>query len=478
MRAAVLATASLSAGLVAAQGTQNAPVIKSNPSGATFEAQLPAQAFTAGSLDGNVRGSIVASTPADGVGVEFKVRFDNVPQEGGPFLYHIHVNDVPSNGNCTSTLAHLDPYKRGEDVPCDSSRPETCQVGDLSGKHGKPNSTSSGSFSADYVDRFLSTSPESNAFFGNRSFVFHFANKTRITCANFKQVESGGSASNTGAASSTASSPPNTPMGTGSVHGPSGSPVPFRGDATMSTLSLPLTMLSVAGVMMTTENNAAEGEARAGARGEWAGEAVVPDTVCPAYISSGVNAGQEVEVLERVKALVVPGEVRDAPCVLCLTGGLECWIQAGSTRAFLCAECADDDDDYDAPGLSAVIRVFRGWEGRLAAVEARVDAEAAAFRAELAAAAAKKKIKKNKKKKTTTKTPTTATPATPTKNRRGAAATTTATPITPTKTPQLFIYMRSEEISSENIRWLVFCQDDYSEVGEAAQIAAEPVGLV
>ncbi|RCI11380.1 hypothetical protein L249_7393 [Ophiocordyceps polyrhachis-furcata BCC 54312] len=37
--------------------------------------------------------------------------------------------------------------------------------------------------------------------------------------------------------------------------------------------------------------------------------------------------------------------------------------------------------------------------------------------------------------------------------------------------------MRSEEISSENIRWLVFCQDDYSEVGEAAQIAAEPVGL-
>ncbi|RCI11378.1 hypothetical protein L249_7392 [Ophiocordyceps polyrhachis-furcata BCC 54312] len=323
----------------------------------------------------------------------------------------------------------------------------------------------------------------------------------------------------------------------------------------------------------TTENNAAEGEARAGARGEWAGEAVVPDTVCPAYISSGVDAGQEVEVLEvespaeeaadgqgeaeeagedggenlggahRVKALVVPGEVRDAPCVLCLTGGLECRIQAGSTRAFSCAEAAqsgqrrkdaehlrrlmksvtttmrhiglleaakylpagttyqalsgaeliadddddttaadaaaatilaaagaaaasipaaaaadddddedddsdeeesddddddeaDDDDDHDAPGLSAVVRVFRGWEGRLAAVEARVDAEAAAFRAELAAAAAKKKMKKNKKKKTTTKTPTTATPATPTKNRRGAAAATTATPTTPTKTPR------------------------------------------
>ncbi|RCI17259.1 hypothetical protein L249_2852 [Ophiocordyceps polyrhachis-furcata BCC 54312] len=327
----------------------------------------------------------------------------------------------------------------------------------------------------------------------------------------------------------------------------------------------------------TTENNAAEGEveARAGARGEWAGEAVVPDTVCPAHIFSGVDAGQEVEVLEvespaeeaadgqgeaeeagedggenlggahRVKALVVPGEVRDAPCVLCLTGGLECRIQAGSTRAFSCAEAAqsgqrrkdaehlrrlmksvtttmrhiglleaakylpagttyqalsgaelvadddddttaagaaaatilaaagaaaasipaaaaanddddedddddsdeeesddddddeaDDDNDHDAPGLSAVVRVFRGWEGRLAAVEARVDAEAAAFRAELAAAAAKKKMKNKRKKTTKTKTPTTATPTTPTKNRRGAAAATTVTPTTPTKTPR------------------------------------------
>ncbi|RDA89235.1 hypothetical protein CP532_0589 [Ophiocordyceps camponoti-leonardi (nom. inval.)] len=250
MRAAVLATASLSAGLVAAQGTQNAPVIKSNPSGATFEAQLPAEAFTKGSLPANVQGSIVASTPADGVGVEFKVRFNNVPQEGGPFLYHVHVNAVPSDGNCTATLAHLDPYNRGEDPPCDSSRPETCQVGDLSGKHGKANTTSSGSFSADYVDRFLSTSPESNAFFGNRSFVFHFANKTRITCANFKQVESGSSSSG-GGVSTTASSPSNIPIGTGGVLGPSeSSSVPFRGDAAVSKLSLPLTMLSLAAVMV------------------------------------------------------------------------------------------------------------------------------------------------------------------------------------------------------------------------------------
>ncbi|RCI13520.1 hypothetical protein L249_5532, partial [Ophiocordyceps polyrhachis-furcata BCC 54312] len=56
-------------------------------------------------------------------------------------------------------------------------------------------------------------------------------------------------------------------------------------------------------------------------------EAVIPNIVYPAYISSGINAGQEVEVLEvespRVKALIVPREVRDAPCVLCLIRGLK-----------------------------------------------------------------------------------------------------------------------------------------------------------
>jgi len=52
-------------------------------------------------------------------------------------VYHIHDEPVPASGNCTQTLAHLDPFIRGEDPPCDASAPETCQVGDLSGKYGK-----------------------------------------------------------------------------------------------------------------------------------------------------------------------------------------------------------------------------------------------------------------------------------------------------------------------------------------------------
>lgn len=36
-----------------------------------------------------------------------------------------------------------------------------------------------------YIDPYSATRPDSNAFFGNLSFVLHLSNKTRIGCANF-----------------------------------------------------------------------------------------------------------------------------------------------------------------------------------------------------------------------------------------------------------------------------------------------------
>lgn len=51
-------------------------------------------------------------------------------------MYHIHEYPVPSNGSCDATGDHLDPENRGESPPCDASQPQTCQVGDLAGKHG------------------------------------------------------------------------------------------------------------------------------------------------------------------------------------------------------------------------------------------------------------------------------------------------------------------------------------------------------
>ncbi|KAK2617001.1 hypothetical protein QQS21_000090 [Conoideocrella luteorostrata] len=170
---------------LAAAQTQDAPVTENNPN-VIYQATLPRDAFFHGKLDGNVRGSVRAQAGPGGKGVSYRVHFENFPKEGGPFIYHLHVNPVPADGNCTTTLAHLDPYKRGEDPVCDATKPQTCQVGDLSGKYGK---VTQDPFHAEYHDPYSSLVENTPGFFGNRSIVVHFGNKTRITCANFQKVD-------------------------------------------------------------------------------------------------------------------------------------------------------------------------------------------------------------------------------------------------------------------------------------------------
>jgi len=58
-------------------------------------------------------------------------------------------------------------------------------VGDLSGKWGK---ITSDPFHARYHDKFASTKEGIGAYFGNRSFVLHYPNKTRLGCASFARV--------------------------------------------------------------------------------------------------------------------------------------------------------------------------------------------------------------------------------------------------------------------------------------------------
>jgi Cu/Zn superoxide dismutase len=149
-----------------------------NPAGAAYQAVLPE--------NGPIQGSVVAVTN-ENQGVDFAVNFKNLPKEGGPFPFHIHVAPIPADGNCTGALAHLDPFIRGEATPCNPAKPETCQVGDLSGKYGKAG-TNCTSYKASFTDPYVSLKPGIGAFFGNRSIVIHYANKTRITCANFTWI--------------------------------------------------------------------------------------------------------------------------------------------------------------------------------------------------------------------------------------------------------------------------------------------------
>ncbi|KAK8156288.1 superoxide dismutase [Phyllosticta citrichinensis] len=133
----------------------------------------------------NVRGVVVASSVGPGLPVQIQVNIAGLPAEGGPFPYHVHDQPVPPDGNCTKTLAHLDPFIRGEKPPCNPKKRAKCQVGDLSGKYGFAEGQA---FSANYAEVYLSLVPGVGDFIGNRSIVFHYANLTRITCANFVRV--------------------------------------------------------------------------------------------------------------------------------------------------------------------------------------------------------------------------------------------------------------------------------------------------
>ncbi|KAL8838039.1 MAG: hypothetical protein Q9170_002275 [Blastenia crenularia] len=196
----------------------NAAIVENNPVGVTYTAVLPNSPTT------GIRGYVAGTSNANGTGVNFNINLYGLPDASfGPFLYHIHDQPVPANGNCTATLAHQDPYIRGEMPPCDPTQPETCQSGDLAGKHG--NITTS-PFQTTFLDLYLSTARGPGSFFGNRSIVIHTSNTTRLTCANFTLTSGNSTSSN-----STVSG------GNGTVTGSNPVSSPFTGGAATAFVS-------------------------------------------------------------------------------------------------------------------------------------------------------------------------------------------------------------------------------------------------
>lgn len=171
----------------------NATIVSNNPEGVVYKAVLPEVAWFKDSFPAgdNIKGEITAVAAPGGNGVVFTVKLSNLPKEGGPLPYHLHVAPVPASGNCTQTLAHLDPWQRGQNTTCNKALPQTCEVGDLSGKHDKIPTGGDGTYETTYTELYASTLEGIGAFFGNRSVVIHYPNSTRITCANFSKVEGG-----------------------------------------------------------------------------------------------------------------------------------------------------------------------------------------------------------------------------------------------------------------------------------------------
>ncbi|KAK7684682.1 hypothetical protein QCA50_012265 [Cerrena zonata] len=137
---------------LASVGLSSAPKVADSPQGAKYVAKIDSD---------KVKGQIEFSTAANGT-VQVDVDLKDLPEQGGPFLYHIHEKTVPSDGNCTGTAAHFNPYGGNEN----NTQPQDKEVGDLSGRH------------------------DDAAFFANLSVVVHLNNTTRIGCANITEVSS------------------------------------------------------------------------------------------------------------------------------------------------------------------------------------------------------------------------------------------------------------------------------------------------
>lgn len=142
-----------------------APESHDSPVGASYRAKF----------DKGVEGYVNFSSKNGSVLVD--VNLSGLPDYGGPFMYHIHELPVPSDGNCTGTKAHFNPYNGHEKAPT----PAELEVGDLSGRHGEIETQS---FETSYIDPYLSLNPDNEAFFADLSVVVHLHNTTRIACAN------------------------------------------------------------------------------------------------------------------------------------------------------------------------------------------------------------------------------------------------------------------------------------------------------
>ncbi|KAK4462988.1 hypothetical protein QBC42DRAFT_345958 [Cladorrhinum samala] len=115
------------------------------------------------------------------IGINYTIDVTGLDVAKGPYKYHVHLRPVPVNGTCADTLGHLDSYVRGDSPPCEKSLPQTCEVGDLSGKYG---TVAGPDVHYEFNDPYTATNKIQLGYVGERSIVFHDASAARIACAN------------------------------------------------------------------------------------------------------------------------------------------------------------------------------------------------------------------------------------------------------------------------------------------------------
>jgi len=103
------------------------------------------------------------------------------------YMAHVHVKPV-TNNDCAATLGHYNPTNANYAIaPCDPTRTATtCEVGDITGKHGFLSSSATGVSTYSVVDNELMLYGV-NSILG-LSVVVHAPNGTRLACANLVQA--------------------------------------------------------------------------------------------------------------------------------------------------------------------------------------------------------------------------------------------------------------------------------------------------
>ncbi|KAL4935251.1 hypothetical protein BDV06DRAFT_217563 [Aspergillus oleicola] len=161
--------------LAQSANSTNAPVVTDNEDYSVHHATLLPKDNT------TVYGAITITARASSPALHVNVVIGGIPE--GEYLI---TNSNDTNGNCYLTAAHLDPYSRGQTPPCSITAPWTCEVGDLSGKHGPAWAPPGEVFRASYDEFFLSNTVGADAYFGDLSWVVHAPGSERLTCGNFE----------------------------------------------------------------------------------------------------------------------------------------------------------------------------------------------------------------------------------------------------------------------------------------------------
>ena len=97
---------------------------------------------------------------------------------------------MSGNGKCDGAKNVLDPFQRGDKPGCDKKRPQTCQVGDLTGKHGEiPKFQGVISVKQSFQDLYLSFKKEEKSFIGKASVIVKNVKGDKIACGNIMEVQ-------------------------------------------------------------------------------------------------------------------------------------------------------------------------------------------------------------------------------------------------------------------------------------------------